>query len=1329
MKTVRLAGLGVSVLTVALLAAPTSTASARPHPGQGPRQLQVDSLDNPLGIDDATPTLSWESAASGAAADQRAYQVRAATGRGHLDHPDIWDSGKVISGASVGVAWGGPGLNSREQVTWQVRTWGSDGRASDWSNPARFTMALLKPSDWSGQWIGNSTWLDRQPTPATIKIPAQDTRYLKITTTKLGRPLLESGTLYYRLQLAEVVAEDSAHPGADLALGAKVTSTDPKTYPGSWEPRFLVDGSLTTNKAPLGYTSSGYSTATPSEPITLTFDLGQVRHVDELQLYGRTDTTTADGRTPNFPSDFTVSASTDGTDYDTVVTVSDQKEPPAYNLDLPALPLFDKQFTIGKPVRSATLYATGLGIYDARINGDAISKAVLQPANTDYKDRIVYSTNDVTRLLRSGANALSVRLGSGISVVPDTPDRYTKWSGILSPPKLLAQLEITYADGSTQRIVSDDTWRTTLGPTVFSQWYGGEDYDARLAQSGWDRPGADLTSWQQAATTTPPTPTTVLTAQMDPPIEPVDTLHAAAVTEPEPGTYLFDLGTNIAGWPVIHVSGPAGTTLTLKPGERLGKDGLVDQSTMLAGGHLYPPVLDHYTLSGHGVETWHPDFVYHGFRYLQVTGLPSAPSRHMVDAIVLRATNQSAGSFDSSSDLLDSIHSLIDRSVQGNMYSILTDCPDREKLGWLEETHLEFDTIARNYDVAAYYRQQVRNMAEAQLPNGMVPAIAPLVYNVFGGNPDQQGEANWGSAMIMAPWQMYRTYGDVQTLRTYYPNMQRYLAYLQGRSAGNLLDYGLGDWGATDTSTPTGITATYALHQDAMTMASIATVLGKNADAQTYTALGTAVADAYNAKYLDAANHTYANGTQADDAMSLDMGIVPAEFHQGVLDHLVANIRAHDNHLTVGEIALPSVFRVLSGAHRDDVIFDVAMQTTAPGYGYQVVNGATALPEYWDGATGYGSQDHFMMGAIEQWFSSALGGISQSADSVAYRDLLISPRPVGNLTHAGSTYHTPYGSAGSDWRITGRYFTLGVTVPGNSTATVQVPLWAGQGGASATAGARLVRTTGTMAEYRVGPGHWQFGSRLPAPVRVDRVQLAVQPPAAAVPVVDSRPSTAMFSVYNLMDHPVTVRPSASVSPGFAAAVPGSVQLPAHRSVDVPLQVTRTDPAATAGTLTLELGGDSATVAIEGTDDLARIATMTASSTHSGWDPARTNDGVTSAQSDYSIWNAGEGWNDNTSKKWPDTLTATWAQPQTIGRVRMLTLDAPVQSAVRYGLRDYDVQALVDGAWATVASVRGNTAGTVESTFTPVTAAALRLSITDTNDHSYSRVVELEAYAS
>ncbi|MBB4943343.1 alpha-L-rhamnosidase [Streptosporangium album] len=1309
---------------LALYAAVPSAAAAAATAGDTTvGELRVDALVDPLGIDDASPSLSWEMVSARRSVTQTAYEVRAATSAERLDHPDLWQSGRVNSDQSIGVPWGGVDLRSRQHVVWQVRVWDSAGRVSRWSKSASWEMGLLDASDWSARWIANPDWLDRKPQPVVVTVPPQDARYVRITTTKLGLPLKEGSSLLYRLQLAEVAVQNGVD-GDNLARGAGISSSDPKTYPGKWEPKFATDGELTTNQQPFGYSSAGYSGPVPTKPISLTVDLGQVRHLDRVLLYPRTDTVTDDGHTPNAPADFTVeTAGEDGTDFATGATVTGQVAPPPFNLDFPAMPLFAKQFTLDAPLRSARLYATGLGIYDARVNGRAVSKAVLQPPNTDYHERLVYSTTDVTGLLKQGENALSMRLGAGTSIVPDTPDRYTKWSGVLGPPKLLAQLELTYADGRVERIASDQTWRTALGPTTFTQWYGGEDADARLEQPGWDRPDADLSGWKAAGETDAPTPGLRLTAQMAPPIQQVDRVSTVKITQPEAGTYLFDLGLNIAGWPELRVSGPAGTTVTLKPGERLGADGLVDQSTMIRGGATYPPILDHYTLAGRGEEVWHPNFVYHGFRYVQITGLPSAPTPKTLSGIVLRAANEESGSFSSSSALLDGIHSIINRAIQGNMYSILTDCPDREKLGWLEETHLVFGAVSRNYDVAAYYRELVRNMVEAQEPSGLVPDIAPQ-YVVFSG--DVHDEPNWGSAVILAPWQMYRAYGDIDTLRFAYDAMRHYFDYLSTKAKGDLLDYGLGDWAAIDKSTPDGMTATFAYHRDAVTLAKIARLLGHDDDAARYDAVAERVAAAFNTAFLHADTGTYATGSQASDALALDMGVVPEELRGRVLEHLVQSVRAAGNHVTVGEVALPSLLRVLSVAGRDDVVYDIASQTSNPSYGYQVVHGATALAEYWDGPTGYGSQNHFMLGALDEWFTAGIGGIRQAEDSVGFRQLEIRPSVVGRLTHAESSYRTPYGEVRTEWRRTGTTFHLDVDVPPGTTASVEVPLWAGHGGATATAGARPVRTTEDSAVYEVGSGTWSFVSHTDGVVPEDREQLAVDAPAAQVPVLPGEAATATFTVHNLMDDPVTVRVGVEASTGFTAtAKPSTRTIPPHTTVAVPVQVERTDASAASGQVKLTAGDSAASAPVTATDNWARGATMSASSAHSGSSAEFTNDGVT----DSGVWSNGVGgWNDDTSKVFPDTLTATWSHPVTLSRVRLFTLDSAQYPAARVGVRDATVEASVDGSWRPVATIAGNTAGVVERTFAPVEATALRLVVTDSNDHTFSRVLELEAYA-
>ncbi|MGP4028306.1 family 78 glycoside hydrolase catalytic domain [Actinomadura sp. 3N407] len=1059
---------GVAAAAITASGAIASPAGAAPLDAKArtlrPVDPRVDHLRSPLGIDDTNPTLGWRYGAGPRNAVQTAYQVRVASADARLAHPDLWDTGKVAGGA-VSVRYEGRALKSRERASWQVRVWDERGSASAWSKPSHFEMGLLAASDWTAQWIGNETWsAEPEPSPVTVSFTARSARYVRLNVTRLGLPIKEGWPYKVsRLQLAEVEVRDGAS-GGDLALNAPVSASESYTVPGQWEPKATTDGSLTSDAAPFGYTSYERREQDLTEPIWLQIDLGEERRFDRILLYPRTDVMTDDEKTPNFPENFTVQTSGDGTAFDTAATVEGQEAPPPLHQRPDALPVFTREFELAKRVRTARLYATALGVLDITVNGRPVSDAVLEPPYSTFSERLVYSTYDVTKLLRRGGNTVQVELGTGMAHVPPTPGRYQKLTRSDGPPTFLGQLEITYTDGSREVVASDTSWRTALGATTFTSWYGGEDHDARRTPE----------NWSDAVRVASPAAT--LAARMSPPIEPVGVVRAKKITELRDGVHVIDLGTNIAGWPELRVSGPAGTTVTMRPGELLNGDGTVSQHTTGS------PIWDTYTLSGtlsgtqsgEGTETWHPRFCYHGFRYLQLEGLPAAPDEDTVTGIVLRAANEKAGSFTSSHGLLNDIHKIIDRAVQGNMYSVLTDCPHREKLGWLEQANLVFPAVARNYDVAAYYGSIVRNIAEAQTGDGLVPDIAPE-FTVFSGG--FRDDPNWGNVIVFAPWQMYRAYGDVATLHTYYPNMVRYVDYLSGKADGHLLDYGLGDWIAFDDSTPKGVTATFGYHRAVTALARIAKVIGKDDDAAKYESLAGEIGSAFHAKY--ATGDTYGSGSQACDALALDMGAVPSGKKDAVLAHLVDSIKAEGYHLTVGEISLPSVFYVLSAAGRHDVIHAFATQTGNPSYGYQVVHGATSLTENWDGPTSGNSQNHFMLGAIDEWFHAGLAGLGQTDDSIAYETLLIRPAVVGDITRAAATYETPRGHAAASWRRTGRKLRLEVTVPPGTRARVEFPLLGATARPEAPEDAKWIGVHNGSAVFEIGSGDWTFEGKTP----------------------------------------------------------------------------------------------------------------------------------------------------------------------------------------------------------------------------------------------------------
>ncbi|MBB5835793.1 family 78 glycoside hydrolase catalytic domain [Kribbella italica] len=727
----------------------------------------------------------------------------------------------------------------------------------------------------------------------------------------------------------------------------------------------------------------------------------------------------------------------------------------AGDTDADALPLLAGEFRSGGPVAAARLYVAGLGICVPSLNGAKVTAAVLEPPYSDFARTIDYSTYDVTALLQDGPNVLGLRLGTGIAHVTAPPDRYTKFAATIARPRALAQLEILGEDGSIQRFVSDGTWRTALGPTRRSHWYGGEDYDARLVVADWDRPRGNRSDWAAAAVV----PWEVeLAARAAPPIQVVETITPVAMTNPAPGICVVDLGVNIAGWPLLDLTADAGHEIRIVPGEVLDGDGRVAQQ------EIGTPVESVYTTTA-GQQSWHPEFMYHGFRFLELHGLPAGSGPEVCSGLVLRAGNESTGRFSCSNEVLDATHRIIDRAVQGNMFSVLTDCPHREKLGWLEETHLLFGVVSNGYDVQAYYRDLVRRMAEAQLDSGMVPDISPEFVVFDGGFRD---DPNWGGAIVLAPWQLYRTYGDVATLRTYYPAMQRYLAYLQGKADGDLLDHGLGDWYSLEEKPPRAAVATWGYGQVAAAMAGIADVLGESGDADDHRKLLLRIRAAFHERFFDGADG-YGRG-QAINALALDLDAVPDELRTAVTARLAETISAAGDHLMVGEVSLPAVLRALSSGGHDELIYRVAARTDWPSYGYQFVHGATALTEAWDGPTTGASQNHFMLGAIDDWFVRRLAGIDQAADSVGYRHAVIRPAVVGDLTEASASIGTPYGPLASAWTRDDSSLRLEVDVPVGSTALVQVPLpdpsWSVEAAPEST-----VTKDGF---HQIGSGHWSF---------------------------------------------------------------------------------------------------------------------------------------------------------------------------------------------------------------------------------------------------------------
>ena len=702
--------------------------------------------------------------------------------------------------------------------------------------------------------------------------------------------------------------------------------------------------------------------------------------------------------------------------------------------------LLRREFSFDKEIAEAVVYVSGLGHYELSINGQKIGDSMFNPMWSDYDKTVYYNVYDVTRQLQK-ENAIGVLLGNGF--YNQQGGRYVKMQVSFGPPTLFLKMAITFRDGSRQTIVSDKSWQYSPSPLTFNDMYGGEDYDATLEQTGWDQPRFDASSWE--AVVIQEAPTGRLRPQTAHPVRVMERFPVKTAN-PVGGSYLFDMGQNLSGFPVIRVSGKAGDKVRMIVGENLHPDGTVNQSQSGAP-HYYD-----YTLKGDGEELWHPRFSYYGFRYIQVEGAKPVGSkdereipliRELQSAFVYNAAPES-GSFHCSNDIFNDAHRIILNAMKSNMHAVFTDCPHREKLGWLEEIHLNGPGLAYNFDLASFAPKIMQDIRDAQLPSGLVPDIAPE-YVIFSGGFRDSPE--WGSSAVLLPFLYYHYYGDRSLIEAYYDVMKRYVDYLTSTATGHIVSHGLGDWydynkdfsAGPSRNTPIALSATMHYFMDIDYLVQAAKMLGKSDDLQFYSSLQEKVKDAYNKTFFNSETKQYGTGSQASNAMSLFIGVVPPEERQAVLRNLVKDIEKHGYRLTTGDVGNRYLFQVLAENGLNEVMYKMHNHKEVPGYGFQIQFGATTLTEQWDPRNG-NSWNHFMMGQIEEWFYKTLAGIrSENKNEEGFRHIVIAPQPVGDLTFVKAAYETPYGKISVDWEIEEELFILTVDIPVNCTATVFLP--------------------------------------------------------------------------------------------------------------------------------------------------------------------------------------------------------------------------------------------------------------------------------------------------
>lgn len=744
-----------------------------------------------------------------------------------------------------------------------------------------------------------------------------------------------------------------------------------------------------------------------------------------------------------------------------------------------AAPLLRKGFMVDrKPVR-ATAYVTGLGFYELRLNGKRVGDHVLDPGFTRYDRRVLYATYDITDQVRQGKNAVGALLGNGwynYTVKAAWDFDKAAWR---DAPKLLCQIVLEFADGTTQTVVTDSTWKATASPIVSNDLLTGETYDARKEIAGWDTADFNDASWAGAAEVK--APGGVVSAQMHLPIRVTDTLKPKKLTEPKPGVYVYDIGQNMAGIAEITVDAPAGTTVELKFGEALNPDGTLNQDKIAV--HTRQPGFqtDHYTTREGGKQTWRPRFTYHGFQYVQVTGLPAKPRLEDLKGLVLHTGFESAGSFECSDDLLNKIQHNTRWSYISNFHHMPTDCPQREKNGWTGDAHLAAETGLYNYDTASSYTKWIQDIQDEQKPEGEIPGIVPTAGWGYGwGN----GPA-WDSAYPLISWRLYEFSGDLRILEKNYDNFKRYVDYLTRRSEDHIVSIGLGDWCPAKSQTPAPITSTAYYYVDTVLLAKMAALLGKAEDNKTYTALAQEIRGAFNRHFFKPETGLYGEGTQTALSCALYQGLVESGQQEQVIKNLVAAVAAKDNHLDCGILGTKYLLHALADNGHADLAFKVATQKTFPSWGDWIGRGATTLWEQWDEGTGGDlSRNHIMFGDISAWFYQTLCGIRPDISGPGFKKFRVQPSLKNNLSWAKATYDSAHGAITVEWRRTGDQLKLDVTVPANTIATVAIPSLNNTSvteGGKSVEGAQDIRSVGGEKDlkiYEVGSGHYSFAARV-----------------------------------------------------------------------------------------------------------------------------------------------------------------------------------------------------------------------------------------------------------
>ncbi len=714
-------------------------------------------------------------------------------------------------------------------------------------------------------------------------------------------------------------------------------------------------------------------------------------------------------------------------------------------------PLLRKEIVLKKEIKSARLYMSGLGYSIAYINGQRVADHMLDMPWTQFAKQVMYNTFDVTSMLRKGNNAIGVMLGNGwYNPMPIHMFQRFNFREALTvgKPCLKAQLRIVFTDGSVKTISTDETWKAGEGPILMNSVYLGETYNARSEQKGWNDAGFDDSKWTKAKAVGGPAGQ--LIAQYIPPVRATKILKPIKVTEPKPGVFLFDFGQNFAGVPRLKVKGPAGTVVAMRGGEDIHPDGTLNYLTVIAGQLKAfnnanggpgcpkdPMMVNTYVLNGSGEEVFTPEFTFSGFRYLQITGYPGTPDLNSVEGLRMNTDLQEPGSFECSNEMFNRIQEMVKWTFLSNVFSVQSDCPAREKLGYGADMVATAEAFSYNFDMSNFYRKVVQDFKNDVRPNGGMPEVAPNVGINDAGMGGETGPPGWQLAFPFGMKLLYDYYGDQTTIEKNYETLKKQVDFMHSVTPDHIVKNGISDHESIDKK-PVALSSTAFYYHHVLILTEFAKLLGKTADAEKYQNLATEIKSAFVQTFLKPGTGVFDSGTQAAQLIALNYEMVPENEKAAAVDRLLNEIYGkHQGHLTTGIFATKFMFDFFRNENRNDVSYSVANQRTFPGWGNMLAHGATTLYEHWQYSDTVYSQNHPMFGSISEWFYKSLLGINGTAPG--FRTFEIKPQPAGDLTWAKGHYDAVVGRISSDWKIVGTKFLLNISVPANTQAKIFVP--------------------------------------------------------------------------------------------------------------------------------------------------------------------------------------------------------------------------------------------------------------------------------------------------